>query len=125
MRMEPQPLKYKVVIEDLAKEFIEKVSFINESNNGLFQALLNISEKMQLWELFLILKIAEAQPIKTEDLISQLDLHVSKSTIYRKIADGLNSNVLIKGHNGDLSLANSYRAIEIVAKIHKKLNTNK
>lgn len=124
MHLEPPSTKYKAVIDDLAKDFIEKLSFINESNNGLFHALLDLSTKMQLWELQIILTIAESQPIKTEDLISRLNLDVSKSTIYRKINNCITTNVLVKDSTGELALHESLRAIEIVAKIHKKLTSN-
>jgi hypothetical protein len=112
----------KKLISIITQEFIEKISFVPSSNLGIFNCLYLICEKANLWELEIILRMAEKQPIKSESLHSDFNANISKSTLYRKIADYIHIGIFVKDTDGYLKLADELQALSIVARLRKNLN---
>jgi hypothetical protein len=111
-----------ISIEYLTKEYLEKIKNISPNNQGIFHALEILADLANLWELKLILLIAGKEPTTVENIAVDLQPNISKSTVYRKIADFLKINILNKDQNGNLKLAEKLNALSIAAKLRKTLN---
>ena len=73
------------LIEQLTKDYLTKIPYISQSNQGIFHALTIIAKDAEILELQIILCISKKEPISAENLIKELNLKVSRSTIYRRL----------------------------------------
>ena len=109
------------ILNLLTDEFLKKVSHSNSTNMGVFRALERIADLSDLWELKLILIVAMKGPISIESLIKDLQSHVSKSTIYRRVSLYTEKKIFCKSLDSSLSLDSELQSLGIIAKLSQKL----
>jgi predicted transcriptional regulator len=111
----------KNLVDQLTKEFLETVPYANQTSLGIYQALNILCEEAKIWELKLILLIAGNELVSIDTLTDELGMDISRSTIYRKIKDLIQHDLVEKGKDGNLHLSNRLKALNIIAIIHQKM----
>ena len=109
------------LIKILTKEFVEQVKTANSENIGIYHTLKFLADSADIKELLVFLCIAEHAPVKIETIVELLKDRVSKSTIYRKLPEYEQKELLIKTQTGYLELGDSLKALKILSDLNKKL----
>jgi hypothetical protein len=115
----------KILMDIITKDFVNRISYSKRENLGVFQALQIICKKVNLWELEMILFVAEREPIRNDTLVNHFADKVSKSTIYRKIAHYVEREIFRKQEDGNIRLSSQLESIGIIAKLHNSLQSHK
>jgi len=110
----------------IGMDFIEKIRHSNKENLGVFRALKKISNKTGLWELKLLLIIAEYQPITPEKILNKMKNEISKSSIYRKLTQFTKKRLLKKDEeNNAYSIQQEYKSLTVTAQLYHKIKIQK
>jgi len=117
----PNGLNSEELLKILTKEFIEQVESAKPENLGIYRTLKILAERAEIKELSIFLCLAENAPVKIETLVDLLKDTVSKSTIYRKIPEYEEKELVIKNSNGYLELGDSIKSLKVLSNINKKI----
>lgn len=112
-------------LKGIAQQYLEQVQLVKPIQSGIITSLHGLAKKAHLWELSLILSVAEMEPVKPETIVTLLETLTSRSTLYRKINAYCNDGVLEKNDLGYLSLHPSFKSLSLLAKLHKDLSSAK
>ena len=126
--MENQAELSEKLLKSMTKDFIERISQIPIVNSGVFQALKYLCKQADIWELEIILMVAETDSPKFDVIIDQLSAKVSKSTLYRKLNFFIEKGIIIRDQHGLLSLADqlvSLKALSNLKNLRDESNESK
>ena len=115
----------KELFQIISQEFIQKITHSRKINIGIFQAMQLLAEKANLWELKMVLLIAQKQPITTEVIFNKLKPLVSKSSVYRKISEYVQNDILKKNPDTTIQLRENFQSISIVGELYAMLKNQK
>lgn len=112
----------KKYIENLSKNIFESLNLLSPENIGIYQAIKIIAEDLHLWELQLLLYIAEHEPVTIEILVKKFEKDISRSTIYRRIAEMNDFFLIKKDDTNSIELAEKLRSLRVLSKIHHEIH---
>jgi hypothetical protein len=110
------------ILKLLTQDYIDRIQLVKQGNIGIFSTLHKIAKDARLWELEIILIVAESSFVKPETIVGQLESTISRSSIYRKISQLVGDQIFCKTPEGLLYLSESYRSLGILGKVYQSLN---
>jgi hypothetical protein len=109
------------ILKKMVDEYLTKSSLIPSASSGLFLTLNLIADAAELWDLKIILIIAENGELSIDNIVQNFGNGLSRSSIYRKIHFLLEKKILTKNQNGLIYLAAKYNSLSILGQIHRSI----
>ena len=111
--------KSEMIYKKLVDDYLTQYSLIQPLNMGLFNTLVSIANLAELWDLKIILIIAEKGTTSTEFVIDQLGTELSRSTLYRKLAHLIDKKVIFKDEDGLIKLDKKFKSLTLLGQLHQ------
>lgn len=119
--MSQQTEMSKKYIENLSKNIYETLNLLSPDNLGIYEAIKIIAKELNLWEMQVILFIAEHEPVTIENIHNAFEKVISRSTIYRRVAEMTDLQLLQKDEKNSIHLAEKLHSLRVLSKIHHQI----